>query len=271
MDIQDLIAMATEGLSEADAAPIKAALLRDVVKSKAAGLKAQKEFDTIQQRADSLQAELEGGPQKPGAKAYQEWYTKNQKAIEAQSAAITAYDKKYGEGTFFKAAEKGFSSESSPNPNPSNPSGGTISESDVERLVEKSIQGKYSPRWSDLLTTTGTLVQKHMFAGRKTPIDFSKLGELASSKYGGNLEMAYDEWDKPERERVSKEDEEKRINKRVEEELQRRGANQISAGADMSAGTLATRPKAELEKFDRTTLTRELAADWNRPTADKVQ
>jgi len=270
MDINDLIAMATEGMSEAEAAPVKAALMRDVVKTKAAGIKAQKEYEAIEQRANSLQVELEGGPQKPGAKAYQEWYTKNQKAIENQSAAITAYDKKYGDGSFFKAAEKGFGTEANPNPNP-NPNPAQLSTDDVKRLVEESIQGKYSPRWSDLLTTTGTLVQKHMFAGRKTPIDFSKLGELATTKYGGNLEMAYDEWDKPEREKSAAEEETKRVNKRVEEELQKRGANQFPSGADMSSGTLATKPKAETDKFDRTALNRELAQAWNNPTSGGTQ
>lgn len=271
MDINDLIAMATEGLTEAEAAPVKAALLREGFKTKAASIKAQKEYEAIEQRATALQAELEGGPSKPGAKAYQDWYTKNQKAIEDQSAAITAYEKKYGEGTFFKAAERGFSDVSNPNPNP-NPGSVTLTQEEVQRIVQKTIGDQYSPQWSNLLTTTGSLVQKHMFSGRKTPIDFSKLGELAAQKYGGNLEQAYDEWDKPERERVAKEDEEKRIDKRVQEELQKRGASaQFPAGADATSGVLASHSKADLDKFDRSSLTRDLAKTWMGADTTGVQ
>ena len=59
-------------------------------------------------------------------------------------------------------------------------------------------------------------------------------------------------------------DREKEIQRRVTEEMQKRGASQhFPAGADLTPSALSARTKAETEKFDKTSLVRDLAQSWN--------
>ena len=92
MEIQELIAMVTEGLPADQAASVRAAIERDNVKSKVATIKAQKEFDAIVQEQQRFQQELEGANGQPGSRAYKEWYDKNWRAIEANDLAIKKYE-----------------------------------------------------------------------------------------------------------------------------------------------------------------------------------
>lgn len=246
MDIQELITWATEGLTEEQAKPVREALSRESVKSKAGGLRAQKELDDLQARETALRGELEGdGPQKPGAKAYKEWYDKNYAAVVKLQADQAKYVEKYG-------------SLESPKTSETQPLGSAMTKEEIERLVDQRanahIQGTYAPQWSSLLTSTGSIVQKHMFAGRKAPIDFTKLSEIAS-KYNGNLDQAYDEYDKPEREKEAKAAGEKEIERRVSEELQKRGASQHFPG-DTTPGVMSA--GRDTKSFDKAALTRSL-------------
>lgn len=263
MTYEELESMLTDGLDDAAKAAVRAALNREQVKTKVGGLKAQAEFETIQQQATALRQELEGAPDKPGTRAYAKWYNDNWATIEANSKAIDAFEKKYGKGSFNAMAT---GTATLPDPNAPPAPGITMTKEEIARLAAEAadnrIRDQYAPQWSNLLTSTGTLVQKHMYAGRKTPIDFSAVAELAK-KYNGDLNLAYDEWDKPEREKELKTAEDKRVEQRVQEELQKRGTTaHFPGGADMTPGTLAVRPKAETEKFDRATLNRDLASTF---------
>jgi hypothetical protein len=247
VEINDLIAMLTEGLPAENAAQVRAAMERDVVKSKVSGLRQQSEYQTLADQQARLQAELEGGPDKPGAKAYQKWYDENFAKIQQMQTAVAAYQEKYG-------------SLEAPTTQQPQPGGGRVpTEEDIQRMVDARIGNQYAPRWSNLLTDTGTIVQKHMFAGRKTPIDFGKLAEIAKNK-NGDLQAAYDEWDKPEREKAEADAREKDVEKRVQERLQKMNVQQqFPSGADMSShGALASRTKSDVDKFDKTSLQKDL-------------
>lgn len=247
MHIDTLIAMLTEGLPADQAAIVKAAIERDATKTKVTTLKAHDEYQTLEQRSTQLQAELDGGPDKPGAKAYQQWYTENFAKVQQLQADYAKYEAKFG-----KLDATGVSPA-----NPQNPTA-TYTKEDVQRMVDERIQTQYSPKWSELLTGTGSIVQRHMMAGRKTPIDFAKLSELAP-KFNGNLEQAYDEWDKPEREKVETASKEAEIDRRVKEELQKRGTP-ASFPTDFGApGSLSARSKTDIDKFDSVAMRNDLA------------
>lgn len=247
MQIDTLIAMLTEGLPADQAAIVKAAIERDATKAKVTTIKAQDEYTTLEQRSTQLQAELDGGPDKPGAKAYQQWYNENYAKVQQLQADYAKYEAKFGKLDASEAT-----------PNPANPAA-TYTKEDVQRMVDERIQTQYSPKWSELLTGTGSIVQKHMMAGRKVPIDFQKLSELAP-KYGGNLEQAYEEWDKPEREKVETASKEAEITRRVNEELQKRGTSaSFPAAADFGPSSLSLRSKADTEKFDPVAMKNDLA------------
>jgi len=77
MDIKELESWLVEGLDDTSKAAVVAALNRDSVKTKAAGLKQQGEYDAIQRQSAALQAELEGATDKPGTRAYAKWYNDN--------------------------------------------------------------------------------------------------------------------------------------------------------------------------------------------------
>ncbi len=256
MTRDEFIAYMTSGL-DADSASsvresIQAAFKNSVVASRAEQLKGAKEWDDLAAREVALKAELEGGPDKPGAKAYQEWYAKNYPAVQKLMQDKAELEAKLA-GQAPPAGDKKVDT-----PSAKTIANMTQEEFDqmVEKRVDSRIQGGYADRWSNLLTGMGSIVQKHMFAGRKTPIDMKKLAELAAAQ-GGDLDRAYDEYDKPEREIAAKADEEKRINQRVNEELQKRGAHaNFPAGADATPGTLSR--DRDASKFDRGAMERDL-------------
>lgn len=264
MDVNALISMLTDGLDPAEAAVVSKAIQRDATKAKVAAIKAAEEVATIETERLRLQAELNGegepGKQgyKPGSKAYREWYEKNYPAIKANADAIATYEAKHGEGSFAKAVNG-----EAPPVNPTNPNAKSYTPEEIQTMVDSRVRDQYGPQWTNHLLKTSTIVQKHMFAGRKNPIDMQKVAELANAKYNGDLELAYDEWDKPERDRIAKEDEDKRVDQRVKDELQKRGASlTFPAAADMTPSALSNRSKADLDKFDATSLKNELARDW---------
>ena len=257
MDVNDLITMLTEGLPPEQAAVVRSAIERDSVKAKASGLKQQSEYEQLVQRQQALQQELEGDAAtgKLGAKAYREWYDKNYNAVLDLQKRAEAYERKYG--TLENPTNQDPTKTTPPNTAPA------MTPEQIAAEVDRRIQAGYAPKWSNLLTTTGSILQKHIRAGRKNDVDFDKLGALAAEKFGGDLSLAYDEWDKPERERVAKENEEKEIKRRVDEELQKRGASQqFPSGADLTPGALSGRTKADVDKFDKNALQNDLAREW---------
>lgn len=243
MTKDELLAYLTEGLTDEQRKYVTDALASEPIAKKLTGLRAQKELDEIAAREASLRAELDGGPDKPGAKAYRDWYEKNYAAVVKLQADKTALEAKLAAGPGTGDDKK-----------PDLPAG--LSAADISRLVDERIQGGYADRWSNLLTGMGSIVQKHMFAGRKTPIDMKKLSELAASR-GGDLDSAYEEYDKPEREATQKAEQEATITRRVNEELQKRGAHaNFPAGADATPGILSR--ERSTEKFDKAAMENDL-------------
>ena len=284
MDIAVLTGWLTEGLDEAEAAIVRKAIERDAVKSKASGLKAQDEFDKIVQERAVLQAELEGDAanSKVGTRAYKEWYDKNFELVQANDKAIKAFDEKHGTGAFKKALDGELKvGETTVAPTAGvlsadeiqkivdaklasfKPTSAATAPEDIQKLVDKRIQEGYAPRWASLLKDTGKVVQRHVRAGRSTDIDFEALEKLAAEKTNGSLEAAYDMWDQPEREKEAKASQEKEIERRVNEEIQKRGASrEFPAGADATPGFLS-RTGGD-EKFNKNSLVRDLARDWDK-------
>lgn len=248
MDISVLITALTEGLPAEQAAIVKAAIERDQVKTKAGGWKQESDVADLQARSQALQAELEGDAAngKLGAREYQKWYTENSPAIAKLNKDIAAYKAKHGE---LDAAP------GNPNPpTPGTPAAG-LSALDIQREVDKRINEQYAPKWGSLLTGVGSVVQKHMLSGRKTEIDFKKLEELAAAR-GGDLMLAYDEYDRPERESTAKAATEAEIERRVKEEIQKRGASSsFPGGADMTPGSLTHRDSSN---FSRSSMMNDL-------------
>lgn len=252
MDIQELISMLTDGLDADQAKIVKAAIERDSVKTKTASLRQQKEFDAIEAKRAELEAELVGdGQNKVGAREYAKWVEANRAEIARLAKAETDYKAKYG------ALDGANPNPANPNPNPEKPIiPAGLSREDIDKAIDARIRDGYAPRWSSLLTGTGSIVQKHMYAGRKTPIDFKKIEEIAG-KYNGDLEQAYDEYDKPEREKELAAKTEGEIKRRVSEELQKRGAQaNFPAGADVTPGVLSERVNDG--KFDKAAMRRDL-------------
>ena len=252
MDTNALIAMLTEGLDPAEAAIVRKSVERDAVKVKVTTIKDASEYQTVSDRAAQLQQELEGGPDKPGAKAYAKWYADHYQEIVQLHQDNERLKAATGQPT------------GTPNPAVNPGTGRVYTPEEIKALVREEassvIQGTYAPRWSELLTSAATITQKHLYAGRKTPIDMPKLSKLAAEKYAGNLEQAYEEYDAPERTIEAKASTEKEIDRRVKEELQKRGASaNFPAGADFTPGNMSMKPKADLEKFDRTALMQKLA------------
>ena len=258
MEVSELLGWLTDGLDAESAAKVKAAVERDSVKAKVGGIKAQAEFDKISAKQAELERALQGDGTTPGAAKYQEWYQQNYAQLAATQKAIADFDAKHGQGAFAKLA----AGEAPPTLAAAPALDAAGMQKLIDERVQATIQGGYAPKWSELLQGTGTIVQKHLFAGRKKPIDFAKLAELAP-RFNGNLEAAYDEYDKPEREAATAVDQEKEIKRRVDEELQKRGASTyFPAGADSGPSPLDQRSKATLDSFDRNALKADLAKNF---------
>ncbi len=260
MDINELIQMVTDGLPAEDAARVRSAIERDTVKTRVSTLKQEREYQALVDKQAQLQQELDGAPDKSvvGAKAYKEWYDKNFTIAQKNYELLTKYVTKYGADPDNPAA-------------PAQPGSSGPTEADIIRIVNEKVLPNYVPATAVASALSGQMkvIQKHMLAGRKTPIDVDQVQKLAGTKYNGDLEAAYDEWDKPEREKADKASRDSEVDRRVKEELQKRGASaHFPAGADLTPSSLSQRSKKDLEGFDRTSLTRDLAQTWMNGTDD---
>lgn len=266
MEINDLITMLTDGLDPAEAAVVRKAIERDAVKAKATTLRQQSEYEALSTRATAMQQEMEDQGQpgqagyRAGAKTYQRWYQENYPKIQKLQDDMAKYQQKYG--TLEAPTQQTQQTQQQQTQTRQ------LTDAEIQALVDQRIQQQYSPRWAELLMGTGSLVQKHMLAGRKSPIDFAKVSQLAADKYAGNLENAYDEWDKPEREKELKASEDARVEQRVKDELAKRGASaNFPAAADFTPGSLSRHTKAEVEGFDPEANKRDLAKLWAETAA----
>src|ERR1700677_2036091 len=104
MEISELLSWLTDGLDEAEKAVVSKAVMRDAVKTKASGLKAQSEFDTLLAKQRELETSLDGVDPEGNPRGYRAWYAKHGDTAVRQAQAIDAFEKKYGQGSFAKAA-----------------------------------------------------------------------------------------------------------------------------------------------------------------------
>jgi hypothetical protein len=230
------------GLDEATA---KALLENEKLQKKAGSFVQQDEYDSLQAKAAELELSYNGTKDKPGAAAYQKWYAENFDKVKSYEVALAKYQERFGALDVASADDKGKGKGASVG----------LSDEDLEKKVDNLIQTKYATRWSDLVTNSGTIVQKHIRAGRKTDIDFAKLSEIAQTK-NGNLMDAYDEYDKPEREAAAKAATDAEVERRVNEKLAAARTQQFfPAGADATPSGSGISPlskaKADAPKYDR--------------------
>lgn len=241
MTAQELFTYLTAdaGLDEATTKVIMDQVAKnEKVNGKATSLKQASEYTALETRAAALQKAA------TDAAVYQDWYAKNYAAIEKLQKDALRYQERYGaldaDGDGGDKNKKKVDAQ--------------LDEAAVVTMVNKVIQENYGPRWSDLVTNSGTILEKHIRAGRKAPIDWKKVGELAQAK-GGDLTAAYDEWDAPEREAATKLSTEAEIDRRVKEEVAKRQTAQFfPAGAEgaTSSGTAGiTKASSEGKKYDR--------------------
>lgn len=205
--IQELLADA--GL---DPAVIESLAKNDKITARLGGLTQKSEYDQLLSRSQALEAA------QSKSKTYQDWYEKNLPAIQKLQSDVALYQERYG--TLDEPVKPQASA--------------GISKDDVLKIVQETIGGSYAPQWSNLLEGVGTVVQRHVLAGRKTPIDFKKLTELAGKK-GGDLMLAYDEYDAPERQAADESAREAEIKRRVDEQLKTEKAKLRSFPGDHSA------------------------------------
>lgn len=260
MDVNELVAMLTEGLTAEQAAIVRDSVMRDAVKTKVGGLKQGTEYQATADEMARLKAELEGGNGKHGARTIAEWYAKNADAITAVQTRAAAYEAKYGPiegGTAVTPPATG---------------GKTYTDEDISRLIDKRVQETIVPNFSRNFIGANKVIVQHMRTGRKTELDLEALAKDAAEKHSGSLEAAYDAWDRPERERISKEQTDAEVTRRVNEELQKRGAGaHFPAAADSTPGALSSRSKADVDKFDKRTMTSDLVSSWLEAGSGRTQ
>lgn len=218
---------------------------------RAGSLIAKQEHDTVQQKASQLEAELQGDAAsgKLGARAYQEWWNKNGGAVVAMQREIAQYRERFGalDATQTQQTQQ-----------TQQPKG--ISVDDIDKRVDSIIQDKYGAQWSNLLTKSGKIIERHLRAKRDNPIDWDQLGKLAG-EHGGDLERAYEAWDKPEAEKYAKAETEKEIERRVQEKLKLERTRQ---GIEGHQFTQDVSPISKRAAVVQTTKTDKPAYDRNK-------
>lgn len=215
-------------------------LVRAKVKAeKVASIKAAKELEDLQRRSQELEAELVGDGKK-GARNYKQWYDENFPKIQKLQSDYAKYVERYG------------AIDPNANPNPANPNPNPASPNAVSKEdFDKTMNG-FTGQWSSLLKGSGKILERHIRSGRTNEIDWDKLSELAATK-GGDLIAAYDEWDKPEREKSDRAAREKEINAEVEKRLKARQTDSFFPSTEqVSTGVSPlSKDRGDAPKYDR--------------------
>lgn len=218
MTAQEIFAYLTQdaGLDSVTADAIMKASANEKVASRAAQLRQSSEFTSIEQRAQALEAKLKGTKEAPGAEAYETWYRENWQHIQKLNTDAIAYRERYGELDAPKTP----------------PAAQVFDEAAIAKLVDARIQSQYGPQWSSLLKGSGQIIERHMRGNRKDNLDWDKISEIAAAK-GGDLNAAYEEWDKPAAEAARQAATEAEIERRVKTEVAKRSTQSMfPAGAD---------------------------------------
>jgi len=186
------------------------------------------EAEQLRKRQAELQAELDGNETQPGTRAYQKWYNEHYRKIQELQTNFARYQERFG-----PLDETGSASNNGTASN----NGGQMTKEEIEQALENRINN-VGAKMTDYLKQTGSILERHIRAGRKRTLEMDKLVQLAVEKHGGSLERAYDEWDQPEALEVSKAQQEAEIKRRVEEELaKRQSAMFVPGSGDGSFGT----------------------------------
>jgi hypothetical protein len=259
MTTQELLALLSDGLDDANKTKLNEIFANPIVATRATSLRQQSELDALSAKRQELEAALDlvetraDGTKVP--KGYRAWYNANWEQIQKLMQDERKYVEKYGPLDNPKA-------QGAPNVPPAN--GKQYTDEEIQRIIDKRFQENQAPNISSVIKEAGDLIQVHMYAGRKTPIPFvdleTKMAEAQKAGKSLTLRQAYDEWDKPEREKELKLAEDKRVEQRVTEELAKRGTpSGFPAGADFTPGPMSRH--ADADKFDPNALKNELARD----------
>lgn len=238
MTAQELFQYLTEGagLDEATTKVIMDQVAKnEKVAGRAANFTQRSEYDSLATRAAALEKAA------TQAKVYEDWYGKNFAAIEALQKEALMYKERYGS---LEDPTKGATPPAKP----------AIDEAAVLAAIDKRINEAYNPRWSAVVTGAGSVIEKHLRAKRDKEIDWAEVSKLAEG-YGGDLNKAYEEWDKPEREKATKASMDSEVERRVKEGIAKaQTASFFPAGAEGSAssggpaGLTKSQPKKEYNR-----------------------
>lgn len=213
-------------------------LVRAKVKAeKVASIKAAKELEDLQRRSQELEAELVGDGKK-GARNYKQWYDENFPKIQKLQSDYAKYVERYG------AIDP--TTQPTTQPTTTNPS--SVTKEDFD----KTMSG-FTGQWSSLLKGSGKILERHIRSGRTNEIDWDKLSEIAATK-GGDLIAAYDEWDKPEREKSDRAAREKEINAEVEKRLKARQTDSFFPSTEVTPSngiSPLSKDRGDAPKYDR--------------------
>lgn len=246
MTAKELFTFLTEeaGLDDATAKVVMGVADNPKVSAKASALVQKNEYDDLERRAAALELSYNGTAQRPGAKAYEDWYTKNYAVVQKLQQDMARYQERYGDLD-----------------NPGQGGGGSgagahtsLSKEDIARMVaeqtDERIGKVYGNQWSNIVTGAGKMMEKHFRSGRKNEIDWDKISAIAATK-NNDLVAAYDEWDRPEAEKAQAAATEAEVNRRVEEKLNQRQSTQMfPAGADASPGSVGIGRRPD-QKYNR--------------------
>jgi hypothetical protein len=262
MTQQELLTYLSDGLDDANKTKLNEIFANPVVAARSVSLRQQTELDAILTERQGLLDTLDAVERKPDGtispKGYRAWYNHWFPKIQENDTKVAKYEEKYGPLDNPKVPV-------TTNPNPVNPqTGKQYTDDDIKKIIREEFQTSQAPNISSVIKNAGSLIQRHMYAGRKTAIPFDELEQkmTEAQKKGQTLtlDQAYDEWDKPEREKELKAAEDARVEQRVTEELQKRGSVQgFPAGADYTPGPMSRH--ADADKFDSGALKNELARD----------
>jgi hypothetical protein len=183
------------------------------------GLAARAEYDAIA----AEKARLEGDLAK--AKPFEDWYGKNAAAIQELQNRHARYVERYGD-LDGQGGQGGNGSQGGGNGN-GQPNSQHLTKDELAAALKQKDE-----HYSNVILALTTIQDKHIRGGFNKALDVAAVTDLAAKSYGGNLQAAYDAWIAPDVEAKRNEAAEAAVNKRVEEEVQKRMSTMKFPGGD---------------------------------------
>lgn len=243
MTAQELAAMLTEAGLPADQIT---GLVNNAKFQERAGQLAQKqELDAINTAHQQLQTTA------AQSKKYEDWYNKNYAALTDQAERVRVYNERYGplEGQTQPGQTTTTTTQQQAAPQ--------FTQTQIDAMIDARMTGKWGGEVSNSIVGTGKIVEMHMRNKRDGAIDWAKIRSLAEAN-GGNIELAYGEWDKPAKEAADKTALDALVESRVKQDVEKRmlalGTSSFPAGADYGSNTpspLTPRQVDGVAKYDR--------------------